>query len=94
MGGIGFITVVGAEVMHDNVLINANMLQASMENGVKRFFFPPPPACILPTDRQSAEVDPSKRKMPIRSIRIISTAGKSFIPRRCVKHTREITDLK
>ena len=37
MGGIGFITTVGAEVMHDNVLINTNMLQASVENKVKRF---------------------------------------------------------
>jgi len=39
MGGIGFITTVGAEVMYDNVLINANMLQASVENKIKRFFF-------------------------------------------------------
>ncbi|NIT59035.1 MAG: NAD-dependent epimerase/dehydratase family protein, partial [Aliifodinibius sp.] len=28
MGGIGFITRVKADVMHDNVLINANMLKA------------------------------------------------------------------
>jgi len=26
MGGIGFITAEGAEVMHDNVLINTHML--------------------------------------------------------------------
>lgn len=52
MGGIGFITAVGAEVMHDNVLINANMLQASVENGVKRFFFSSS-ACIYPTYRQT-----------------------------------------
>ncbi|MBA7502439.1 GDP-L-fucose synthase [subsurface metagenome] len=47
MGGIGFITAVGAEVMHDNVLINANMLQASVENKVKRFFFSSS-ACVYP----------------------------------------------
>ena len=29
MGGIGFITKIGAEIMHDNVLINTYMLEAS-----------------------------------------------------------------
>lgn len=48
MGGIGFITRVGAQVMKDNVLINANMLQASVENQIKRFFFSSS-ACIYPT---------------------------------------------
>jgi len=60
MGGIGFITAVGAEVMHDNVLINANMLQASVENGVKRFFFSSS-ACVYPTYKQAdAMVKPLK----------------------------------
>jgi len=52
MGGIGFITTVGAEVMYDNVLINSNMLQASVENKIKRFFFSSS-ACIYPTFRQT-----------------------------------------
>lgn len=52
MGGIGFITSVGAEVMYDNVLINANMLQASVESKIKRFFFSSS-ACIYPTFRQT-----------------------------------------
>lgn len=52
MGGIGFITTVGAEVMYDNVLINANMLEASVENKIKRFFFSSS-ACIYPTFRQT-----------------------------------------
>jgi nucleoside-diphosphate-sugar epimerase len=47
MGGIGFITSVGADVMHDNVLINANMLNASLRSGIKRFFFSSS-ACIYP----------------------------------------------
>jgi nucleoside-diphosphate-sugar epimerase len=47
MGGIGFITSVGADVMHDNVLINANMLNASVRSGIKRFFFSSS-ACIYP----------------------------------------------
>lgn len=51
MGGIGFITKVGAEIMYDNVLINANMLEASRRNKVKRYLFSSS-ACIYPTYRQ------------------------------------------
>ena len=36
MGGIGFITKIGADVMHDNILINTNMLEAARQNKVKR----------------------------------------------------------
>jgi nucleoside-diphosphate-sugar epimerase len=52
MGGIGFITAVGAEVMHDNVLINTYMLEASRQNKVKRFLFSSS-ACAYPTYRQT-----------------------------------------
>jgi len=52
MGGIGFITEIGAEVMHDNVLINVNMLEASRQNNVKRFLFTSS-ACIYPTYKQT-----------------------------------------
>jgi len=55
MGGIGFITEVGAEVMHDNVLINTYMLEASRRNKVKRFLFSSS-ACIYPTYKQ---IDPN-----------------------------------
>lgn len=51
MGGIGFIETVKAEVMHDNVLINTHMLEASHQNQVKRFFFSSS-ACIYPTYKQ------------------------------------------
>jgi len=51
MGGIGFITKVGAEIMYDNVLINANMLEASRRNKVKRYLFSSS-ACVYPTYRQ------------------------------------------
>ena len=55
MGGIGFITSVGAEVMHDNVLINTYMLEAARQNKVKRFLFSSS-ACVYPTYRQ---IDPN-----------------------------------
>lgn len=52
MGGIGFITSVGAEVMHDNVLINTFMLEASRQNKVKRYLYTSS-ACVYPTYRQT-----------------------------------------
>jgi nucleoside-diphosphate-sugar epimerase len=52
MGGIGFITEVGAEVMHDNILINTYMLEASRRNKVKKYFFSSS-ACVYPTYRQT-----------------------------------------
>ena len=52
MGGIGFITSVFADVMHDNVLINTFMLEAAVKNKVKRFFFSSS-ACIYPNFKQT-----------------------------------------
>jgi GDP-D-mannose 3',5'-epimerase len=52
MGGIGFITEVGAEVMHDNTLINTFMLEAARKNEVKRFLFSSS-ACVYPTYKQT-----------------------------------------
>jgi len=52
MGGIRFITAVGAEVMHDNVLINTHMLEASRQNKVKRYLFSSS-ACVYPTYKQT-----------------------------------------
>ena len=52
MGGIGFITSVSADVMYDNVLINAHMLQASVQNKVKRFLFSSS-ACVYANYKQT-----------------------------------------
>lgn len=60
MGGIGFITAIGADVMYDNVLINAYMTKACVENNVKRLFFSSS-ACIYPTYKQTnSEITPLK----------------------------------
>lgn len=47
MGGIGYITSMGAEIMRDNMLININMLEASRQNKVKRYLFSSS-ACVYP----------------------------------------------
>jgi len=52
MGGIGFITSVFADIMHDNVLINTHMLEAAVSNKVKRFFFSSS-ACVYPNYKQT-----------------------------------------
>jgi GDP-D-mannose 3',5'-epimerase len=53
MGGIGFITEIGAKVMHDNVLINTFMLEATRRNKIKRYLFSSS-ACVYPTYRQTS----------------------------------------
>lgn len=58
MGGIGFITQVGADVMHDNVLINTNLAKSCVENKIKRVLFSSS-ACIYPTFKQTtAQIKP------------------------------------
>lgn len=52
MGGIGFITEIGAEVMHDNVLINTFMLEAARINKIKRYLYTSS-ACVYPTYKQT-----------------------------------------
>ena len=58
MGGIGFIETVHAEIMHDNVLINTHMLEASLRNHVERYFYSSS-ACIYPTYRQTQSDSPA-----------------------------------
>jgi nucleoside-diphosphate-sugar epimerase len=52
MGGIGFITSVSADIMRDNVLINTHMLEASVQNKVKKFLFSSS-ACVYPNYKQT-----------------------------------------
>lgn len=62
MGGIGFITSVKADIMRDNVLINVNMAEACLREGIKRVFFSSS-ACVYPTFKQEeAGVTPLKEE--------------------------------
>jgi len=51
MGGVAFIDKFHAEIMHDNLLININMLESSKNEKVHRFFFPSS-ACVYPKGKQ------------------------------------------
>jgi GDP-D-mannose 3', 5'-epimerase len=58
MGGIGYITAYLANISRNNILINVNMLEASRQNGVKRFLFSSS-ACVYAQSKQlSPEVTP------------------------------------
>jgi len=62
MGGIGFIEHNKAVIMHDSVLINTHMLEASRQNGVSRYLFTSS-ACIYPGYLQkTADVTPLKEE--------------------------------
>jgi len=60
MGGIGYITAYHASITRNNALINLHMLEATRENGVRRFLFSSS-ACVYPQYLQkSADVTPLK----------------------------------
>jgi GDP-D-mannose 3', 5'-epimerase len=60
MGGIGYITANHADISRNNILINTHMLEASRQNGAKRFLFSSS-ACVYPQYKQNhADVIPLK----------------------------------
>ena len=62
MGGIGFIEANKALIVHDNVLINIQMLEASRLAGVKRYLFTSS-ACVYPQRlQQSTDVTPLREE--------------------------------
>lgn len=62
MGGIGYITAFHADIAHNNILINAHMLEAARQNGLKRFLFSSS-ACVYAQSKQkNAEVTPLREE--------------------------------
>lgn len=62
MGGIGYITSSLADIARNNILINAHMLEASREHGVRRFLFSSS-ACVYAGYKQdSANVTPLREE--------------------------------
>jgi GDP-D-mannose 3',5'-epimerase len=62
MGGIGYITAYHANIARNNILINAHMLDASRQNGVKRFLFSSS-ACVYAQSKQkNADVLPLREE--------------------------------
>jgi nucleoside-diphosphate-sugar epimerase len=61
MGGIGYISSSLSEVAHDNVLIDANVLEAAHRNSVGRLFYASS-ACIYPVTKQQDAATTSLRE--------------------------------
>src|SRR6201999_402878 len=62
MGGIGYITSSLAEISKNNILINAHMLDASKQNGNKKFLFSSS-ACVYAGYKQKiADLAPLKEE--------------------------------
>lgn len=62
MGGIGYITANHADIARNNILINAHMLEASRQNGIKRFLFSSS-ACVYAQSKQKdANVAPLREE--------------------------------
>ncbi|HZP62132.1 MAG TPA: NAD-dependent epimerase/dehydratase family protein [Terriglobales bacterium] len=59
MGGIGYITAFHADISRNNILINAQMLEASRQNGVGRFLFSSS-ACVY---NQAKQKDPDVKPL-------------------------------
>ena len=79
IGGIKFISENESMIMHNNAIIDMNMIEASVINGVKRFFYPSS-ACIYPfhvTD--SFDPKPIKEEMAYPAMPEVGMGGKRFI---------------
>src|SRR6202166_114700 len=62
MGGIGYITAFHADIARNNTPINAHMLEASRQNGIKRFLFSSS-ACVYAQGKQKdADVTPLREE--------------------------------
>jgi nucleoside-diphosphate-sugar epimerase len=62
MGGIGYITAFHAAISRNNILINAHMLEASRQNGARRFLFSSS-ACVYAQSKQrDADVTPLREE--------------------------------
>ncbi len=51
MGGMGFISKYHAQILHNNILINTQMLEAARLSGVSRYFYSSS-ACVYPEFKQ------------------------------------------
>ena len=73
MGGIGYITANHADISRNNILINAQMLEASRQNGVKRFLFSSS-ACVY---NQAKQKDPEVK--PLDGRRCVSGGSRAGV---------------
>lgn len=90
MGGMGFISTHHADLMRDNVLMNANMLEAVHRQGVKRYLFTSS-ACVYPEYRQEQTDIPPLKEPDAYPAQPDTAYGweKLFAERLCLEYRRD-----
>jgi GDP-D-mannose 3',5'-epimerase len=89
MGGMGFIEFNKAQIAHDNVLVDANMLEASHRAGTKRFFYSSS-ACVYPPYRlQSPDAAPLREEDAYPADPVDGYGWEKLYAERLCRHYRE-----
>ena len=89
MGGMGFIEFNKADIAHDNVLIDANMLDAARRAGVTRFFYSSS-ACVYPPFRlQSPDAAPLREEDAYPADPVDGYGWEKLYMERLCRHYRE-----
>jgi nucleoside-diphosphate-sugar epimerase len=89
MGGMGFISANHAQILHNNSLINIHTLDASRENGVKRYLYTSS-ACIYPEFLQEdANVTPLKESDAYPAMPQDAYGWEKLVSERLCTHYRE-----
>ena len=89
MGGMGFISANRAEIAHDNVIIDANVLEASRRAGVRRLFYASS-ACVYPPARlQSPDAPPLREEDAYPADPVDGYGWEKLYAERLCRHYRE-----
>ena len=89
MGGMGFIEFNKARIAHDNVLIDANMLEAARTTGVERFFYASS-ACVYPPSRlRSPDAAPLREEDAYPADPVDGYGWEKLYAERLCRHYRE-----
>jgi nucleoside-diphosphate-sugar epimerase len=89
MGGMGFIEYNKARIAHDNVVMDANMLEAARCAGVKRFFYSSS-ACVYPPFRlQQPDAPPPREEDAYPADPVDGYGWEKLYMERLCRHYRE-----
>ena len=89
MGGMGFIEFNKAQIAHDNVLMDANMIDAAHHAGVKRFFYSSS-ACVYPPFRlQQPDAPPLREEDAYPADPVDGYGWEKLYMERLCRHYRE-----
>ena len=89
MGGMGFIEYNKATIAHDNVLIDASMLEAARVEGARRFFYSSS-ACVYPPARlESPDAPPLREEDAYPADPVDGYGWEKLYAERLCRHYRE-----